>query len=299
MSDTLIRPADEGDAEVVVRLIHETFRDRPELDPPATAMAETIDSVRPELAAHGGLLALRDDEPVGSLMFRPHGSLLGVRRVGVLKGARHHGVAHELARAAEVEAARRGFHGLVLEARAELPATVGFWLRQGYVEVDRVGPQLRMIRPLPRTWQLATADDTQAWGEKLGTDLRAGDVVIMTGELGAGKTTLTQGIARGLGVRGPITSPTFVISRVHPSLVGGPELVHVDAYRLGDAAELDDLDLDTDLDSAVTIVEWGRGIAESLTDERLELTLSAGSDESRTITATATGRRWVDLLVAD
>jgi tRNA threonylcarbamoyladenosine biosynthesis protein TsaE len=299
MSDTLIRPATEADAEVVVRLIHATFGDRPVLDPPATAMDESVDTVGPELAAHGGLLALRDGEPVGSLMFRPHGHLLGVRRVGVLKGARHHGVAFELARAAEEEAVARGFRGLVLEARAELPATVGFWLRQGYVEVSRVGPQLRMIRALPRTWTFATPDETQAWGESLGRAMGAGDVVIMTGELGAGKTTLTQGIAEGLGVRGPITSPTFVISRVHPPLADGPALVHVDAYRLGDTAELDDLDLDTDLDTAVTIVEWGRGIAESLSDERLELTLTAATDESRTITAVGVGKRWIDLVTQD
>jgi len=299
MSKTLIRPSTEADAEVVVRLIHETFGDRPVLDPPATAMSETVETVAPELAAHGGLLALRDGKVVGSVMFRPHGRLLGVRRVGVLEGARHHGVAFELARAAEAEAIHRGFRGLVLEARAELPATVAFWLRQGYVEVDRVGPQLRMIRPLPRTWTFDTSDDTQAWGESLGKRLREGDVVIMTGELGAGKTTLTQGIARGLGVRGPITSPTFVISRVHPSLVGGPDLVHVDAYRLGDTAELDDLDLDTDLDTAVTIVEWGRGIAESLSEERLEITLVSTPDESRTVTVTGVGRRWVDFVTQD
>ena len=87
----------------------------------------------------------------------------------------------------------------------------------------------------------------------------AGDLVILSGDLGAGKTTLTQGIGAGLGVRGEITSPTFVIARVHPSLVGGPPLVHVDAYRLGGIDELDDLDLDTSLDDAVTVVEWGEG----------------------------------------
>ena len=97
--------------------------------------------------------------------------------------------------------------------------------------------------------------------------------MVLTGDLGAGKTTLTQGIAEGLGVRGPITSPTFVIARVHPSLVGGPALVHVDAYRLGGLAELDDLDLDTSLEDSVTIVEWGHGLAEGLSEDRLEITL--------------------------
>jgi tRNA threonylcarbamoyladenosine biosynthesis protein TsaE len=120
--------------------------------------------------------------------------------------------------------------------------------------------------------------------------LAAGDLVVLTGELGAGKTTLTQGLAEGLGVRGPITSPTFVIARVHPSLVDGPDLVHVDAYRLGGFAELDDLDLDASLDEAVTVVEWGHGLAEGLTQDYLEVTL--GGDPVRTVEVTSYGDRW-------
>jgi tRNA threonylcarbamoyladenosine biosynthesis protein TsaE len=139
---------------------------------------------------------------------------------------------------------------------------------------------------------LRTAEETRGWGERLGRLLRAGDLVVLTGELGAGKTTLTQGIAEGLGVRGPITSPTFVIARVHPSLVGGPALVHVDAYRLGGFAELDDLDLDASIEDSVTIVEWGHGLAEGLAEDRLEITLS-GEDERRA-TVTASGPRWED-----
>lgn len=137
---------------------------------------------------------------------------------------------------------------------------------------------------------LRTAEETRAWGERLGRLLRAGDLVVLTGDLGAGKTTLTQGIAEGLGVRGPVTSPTFVIARVHPSLVDGPSLVHVDAYRLGGFAELDDLDLDTSIEDSVTIVEWGHGLAEGLAEDRLEITLS-GEDERRA-TVTASGPRW-------
>ncbi len=120
---------------------------------------------------------------------------------------------------------------------------------------------------------LPGVDDTRALGRVLGSLLRAGDMVVLTGDLGAGKTTLTQGIGEGLGVRGPVTSPTFVIARVHPSTVGGPALVHVDAYRLGGLDELDDLDLDTSLDSAVTVVEWGAGLAEGLADSRLEVVI--------------------------
>ncbi len=125
--------------------------------------------------------------------------------------------------------------------------------------------------------------------------LRAGDLVLLVGDLGAGKTTFTQGLGEGLGVRGPVTSPTFVIARVHPSEVGGPPLVHVDAYRLGGLGELDDLDLDASLDEAVTVVEWGEGIAEGLAESRLEVRITrSGSidDESRTVRVTGVGPRW-------
>ncbi|WP_020144876.1 tRNA (adenosine(37)-N6)-threonylcarbamoyltransferase complex ATPase subunit type 1 TsaE [Terracoccus sp. 273MFTsu3.1] len=147
---------------------------------------------------------------------------------------------------------------------------------------------------MERQVRWATTDDTQDFGRRLGALLRGGDVLVLTGDLGAGKTTLTQGIAEGLGVRGPITSPTFVIARVHPSLVGGPLLVHVDAYRLGSALELDDLDLDADLDASVTVVEWGAGLAEQLSDTRLELTISG--DDLRTARLVGVGDRWDEVL---
>ncbi|HET7385726.1 MAG TPA: tRNA (adenosine(37)-N6)-threonylcarbamoyltransferase complex ATPase subunit type 1 TsaE [Nocardioidaceae bacterium] len=146
----------------------------------------------------------------------------------------------------------------------------------------------------------ATADDTRRLGKRLAVVLRAGDLVVLSGDLGAGKTTFTQGLGEGLGVRGPVTSPTFVISRVHPSLGAGPPLVHVDAYRIGGVAELDDLDLDASLDEAVTVVEWGAGVAEGLAADRLEVRISrAGgdrpTDESRTLRFTAVGSRWADV----
>lgn len=145
---------------------------------------------------------------------------------------------------------------------------------------------------------LPDTDTTVAAGRRLADLLRAGDLVVLTGGLGAGKTTFTRGLGEGLGVRGAVTSPTFVIARVHPSLVGGPELVHVDAYRLGGSAELDDLDLDSELDEAVTVVEWGAGLAEGLADERLEITLVADpATEARTLTATGVGARWAGVDV--
>src|SRR5450631_1339475 len=143
-----------------------------------------------------------------------------------------------------------------------------------------------------RPVRLPTVEDTQAWGARLGALLQAGDLLVLSGDLGAGKTSLTQGIAQGLGVRGPITSPTFVIARVHPSLVGGPDLVHVDAYRLGGLAELDDLDLDASLEGAVTVVEWGHGVAEQLSEDYLEVTLSGQG--ARTVDLVGHGARWTD-----
>ncbi|HWI31672.1 MAG TPA: tRNA (adenosine(37)-N6)-threonylcarbamoyltransferase complex ATPase subunit type 1 TsaE [Microbacterium sp.] len=118
---------------------------------------------------------------------------------------------------------------------------------------------------------LSTADDTEAFGEKVGRMLRPGDLIVLTGPLGAGKTTLTRGIAAGLGVRGPVQSPTFVIARTHPSLVGGTPLVHVDAYRLGSALELDDLDID--VDGSAVVVEWGRGMVDGLRESWWEIEL--------------------------
>ena len=138
-----------------------------------------------------------------------------------------------------------------------------------------------MKSDFPRAGQqrFDTAADTQAFGEKLGRALEAGDVVILDGPLGAGKTTFTQGLARGMQVKGRVTSPTFVIAREHRSQVGGPALVHVDAYRLfGEDPEdtevdalgaLDSLDLDTELDEAVVVAEWGGGLVEQIAAEYL------------------------------
>jgi tRNA threonylcarbamoyladenosine biosynthesis protein TsaE len=148
-----------------------------------------------------------------------------------------------------------------------------------------------------------TAEAMKEFGRRLGARLRAGDLVVLTGDLGAGKTTLTQGVGEGLGVRGPITSPTFVIARVHPSVVGGAPLVHVDAYRLGSLDELDDLDLDAAVAESVTVVEWGEGKAEVLTDDRLDVVLTRehaedvdepGDPDVRWVVVRGIGTRWTD-----
>jgi tRNA threonylcarbamoyladenosine biosynthesis protein TsaE len=192
-----------------------------------------------------------------------------------------------------------------------------------------------------RELTVATAEEMRELGRRLASTLTAGDLVILSGGLGAGKTTLTKGIGDGLGVRGPITSPTFVIARVHPPLrfapptaaapaptpaptaspttlsptaspttapSAGPRpaLVHADAYRLGGVLELDDLDLDTDLASSVTVVEWGEGLAEGLSADRLEIAIEAvavggadtadpddlAGDMPRTVRISSVGQRW-------
>ncbi|MGW5739481.1 MULTISPECIES: tRNA (adenosine(37)-N6)-threonylcarbamoyltransferase complex ATPase subunit type 1 TsaE [Streptomyces] len=134
-------------------------------------------------------------------------------------------------------------------------------------------------------------------GRRLAKLLRPGDLVMLTGELGAGKTTLTRGLGEGLGVRGAVTSPTFVIARVHPSLSDGPPLVHVDAYRLGGGLdEMEDLDLDVSLPESVIVVEWGDGKVEELSDDRLRVvidrTVGDTTDEVREVTLTGVGERW-------
>lgn len=150
---------------------------------------------------------------------------------------------------------------------------------------------------------LADAEATEAFGRALGAQLRAGDLLVLIGPLGAGKTTLTRGIGEGLGVRGPVTSPTFVLARTHPSTVGGAPLVHVDAYRLSDARELDDLDID--FAGSVVVVEWGLGLLDGVTESWLELELQQpttlsdadlAADEPRTLTIRAFGPRWLNRL---
>ncbi len=151
------------------------------------------------------------------------------------------------------------------------------------------------------SYVLPSADDTRALGEALAARLRPGDLVILTGDVGAGKTTFTQGIGAGLGVGGAVVSPTFIIARTHAPGAAGVGLVHVDAYRLTSLAELDHLDLDTALDDGVTVVEWGGDLAEALSPEWLHIAFERprGGDLSedpeagqRSVVVTAAGARW-------
>lgn len=142
-----------------------------------------------------------------------------------------------------------------------------------------------------------TAHDMHAFGRTLGSVLRAGDLIVLVGPLGAGKTALAQGIGAGLGVQGRVVSPTFVIARTHAE--GRVPLVHVDAYRLGSLDEVDDLDLDVSIADSVTVVEWGSGLVEQLTDARLEIKLSRQTDsEVRELELVPVGGDWAERIAA-
>ncbi|WP_340540557.1 tRNA (adenosine(37)-N6)-threonylcarbamoyltransferase complex ATPase subunit type 1 TsaE [Nocardioides sp. GXZ039] len=273
MTDDLnVRRIGPESAATVLEIVREAFGSRPPLDPPADALTETEASIATRLALGGGLLARLDGEPVGALILDAVGDAVYLRRFGVLAAARGRGVAGALIQAASEAAVGKPWLRVV--AREELPATVAFWTRRGFVQTDRRSPYVELVRPVPSFYEVATPEDMRALGARVATSLRPGDLVVLTGDLGAGKTTFTQGLGLGLGVAGAVTSPTFVIAREHRSDRGGPELVHVDAYRLGGAAELDDLDLDTSLADAVTVVEWGEGLAEDLADSRLQIRIT-------------------------
>lgn len=163
-----------------------------------------------------------------------------------------------------------------------------------------------------QTIHLADLAATEHFAQTVAKQLQPGDVIVLTGELGAGKTTFTQGLARGLGIDAAITSPTFVLARHHDHPGQGLNLVHVDAYRMTDADELTSLDLETALNDSVVVVEWGRGKAEALSDAHLDIELQrrgAPSDElvtdfsdddieePRTAVVTGYGPRWEETVL--
>lgn len=296
-------------AEEVVGVIHRGFAARPVLDPPSTAGDETVESVAATLEQHGGLLAMRRGVPIGAILFdRSRPGLLGLRRVSVDPLGRDRGVASAMVGVAEDVAEELGMDGMWLHVRSELPENLRFWQRKMYVPWTRQGTTIEMGKTL---WLAREVPDVAAMhrlAAGVATLVRAGDLIVLSGDLGAGKTTFTQGLGAALGVRGPITSPTFVIARTHPNLADGPALVHVDAYRLGDAAEIDDIDLDATTDEAVTVVEWGEGMAEQLSDSWLAIrietrtampgdplgtTSGVESEDMRVVTVRPHGPRWL------
>ncbi|MFD4030262.1 tRNA (adenosine(37)-N6)-threonylcarbamoyltransferase complex ATPase subunit type 1 TsaE [Streptomyces sp. NPDC058637] len=170
------------------------------------------------------------------------------------------------------------------------------------MEAAQNGPAAGTAVPGTVTLDLAVESPEQMLdlGRLIAGVLVPGDLVMLSGELGAGKTTLTRGLGEGLGVRGAVTSPTFVIARVHPSLGTGPALVHVDAYRLGGGLdEMEDLDLDVSLPESVVVVEWGDGKVEELSEDRLRVLIHRAvgdtDDERRTVTLMGIGTRWSGL----
>ena len=299
-----VRRVGREEAVRVLAVVRAAFEARPPLDPPAAALTETLETLGDRLADGGGLLVTLDGTDVGALVLDPVGTTMYLRRFGVAPSAQGLGIARVLIDAA-VDAAH-GYDDLTVVTREELPRTRRFWERQGFREVRRASPNVEMRRPL-RTFlfDAPDAETMRELGSSLAEQLRAGDLIVLSGELGAGKTTFTQGVGAGLQVRGDVTSPTFVIAREHPSLVGGPALVHVDAYRLGGIDELDGLDLETSLDDSVTVVEWGEGVAEGLAESRLEVRIiRALADEEeysdldpRRVLMTPIGPRWYEMEV--
>ena len=306
--ELVVSVASQADAPGMVEVIHAAFGARPALVPPSTAIGETADSVAATLVAGTGVYARVDGRPAGVILVvddRP--GVAAFQRVSVHPDFQRHGIASTMVVAAEALAAERGQRRVELFARAEFAQLIAYWEHRGYV-VDREAPHgVVLAKNLPTVLTVPTGEAMQDLGERLAHLLRPGDLVIASGDLGAGKTTLTQGLGRGLGTEGPVISPTFVLSRIHRSRDGGPALVHVDAYRLSGAEELDDLDLDATLADAVTVVEWGAGVAEGLAEDRLEVTLrrprggdvdpedpSAGT---RTVEVRAVGERWAGVPV--
>ena len=201
-----VRRVGPESAATVLTVVRRAFEVRPPLDPPAAALSETVDTMAELLGKHGGLVATLDEEPVGALVLDPVGSTMYLRRFGVVPESRGHGIAALLIDHA-VDASE-GFDDLMVVAREELPQTVHFWERQGFREVWRESPNVELRRPL-RTFlfNVPDAEAMRQLGSSLAAQLRPGDLLVLSGELGAGKTTFTQGIGTGLGVRGDVTSP--------------------------------------------------------------------------------------------
>jgi tRNA threonylcarbamoyladenosine biosynthesis protein TsaE len=200
-----------------------------------------------------------------------------------------------------VDSAAAGVERIAVDVRRELPANRRFWEVLEYEVVpSRPGLAdylLTLERPVPRAIAVPDALAMRDVGAQLAPLLRPGDLVLLHGPLGAGKTTLTQGLAAALHVRGAVTSPTFVIARAHP---GRLPLVHVDAYRVGSGLEVDDLDLDTSLEESVTVVEWGEGLVEDLAADRLEVRIERAEeadDERRVVVVEAFGPRWTGVAL--
>ncbi|MGD7733543.1 tRNA (adenosine(37)-N6)-threonylcarbamoyltransferase complex ATPase subunit type 1 TsaE [Propionibacteriaceae bacterium G57] len=302
-----IRLAEPDDAAAVLGVVQAAFAARPPVDPPAAALSDTVDDVIAVIDAGGEvLLAEVDGTPAASLQVTAvvdqldGEHLVTINRVSVVTEFRHLGLGAAIIRAGVLVATEMGATVVELLARREFPGNRRMWESHGF-HAEREHPLgWIMRRELPVRLEVPDGPAMQHLGEAIAPILRAGDLLIASGELGAGKTTFTQGLARGLDVDGAVISPTFVISRVHHSRHDGPDLVHVDAYRLASAAEVDDLDLDETLAGAVTVVEWGEGLVESLSDSALHVQIQRSGDpddETRTVLVWGEGPRWNDIAL--
>lgn len=282
-----------GDVPVgeVQELTRRAFAGQEVLTPPSGALSETAETVASDFADSGGVL-IRDERGhlIAACRVRRLGAAWAVRRCAVDPSYRRTGLGRRLVDEAARWAADDGAVRLHVGVRDALTESRAFWESQGFTPVVHHGFWTELARPL--LLHMSGPEQTHDLGRRLSAELRPGDLVVLGGPLGAGKTTLTQGIGEGLSIRGPVTSPTFVLARVHPGRV---PLVHVDAYRLRDGGgrlELDDLDLDASLPDSVTVVEWGEGLAEGLAESRLEIHLERPSENERTAAVTPVGPRW-------
>jgi tRNA threonylcarbamoyladenosine biosynthesis protein TsaE len=300
-----VREATAQDAAAVHGLIRWAL-DRPyTLEPPAGATPATVAEIATWITDNGALVALEDRRGIADIAavacYSHRDDGFWLRRAVVRTDLQGVGLAGLLIAAAEGVAARGGHREMRVALRKSCDGAKAYWQGLGFRHHRDHDWWVELRRQLPVEAVLATPEDTRALGRRLASLTRAGDLLLLSGDLGAGKTTLTQGIGEGLGVRGAVTSPTFVIARVHPSLGDGPPLVHVDAYRLRDLAEVDDLDLVASLDDSVTVIEWGEGLVEGLAEDRLELVLRRpvdDTDETRTVWLRGIGARWVDVGLA-
>ncbi|MBB1482266.1 tRNA (adenosine(37)-N6)-threonylcarbamoyltransferase complex ATPase subunit type 1 TsaE [Tessaracoccus sp. MC1865] len=296
-SDLEVRVAEPADAAELLQVIRAAFSARRPVDPPAEALTDAVADIEHALTVGSGVVLVNDGHLVAGLLIELDGDVATLRRVSVLPAWAGKGLARMLVQSALTLAVDLGARRVELVARQEFPEIVQWWRDHGFEVLGGVPNGHTMGRDLPVIIDVPTAEDMRSLGRRLAGLLRKGDVIVATGDLGAGKTTLTQGIGEGLGVTGPIISPTFVISRVHPHPGEGPALVHVDAYRLGGSAEFADIDLDASLSEAVTIVEWGSGLAEWLADSRLEIDIERGlNSDQRTVHLTGIGPRWAGAL---
>jgi tRNA threonylcarbamoyladenosine biosynthesis protein TsaE len=310
VSDLVVSIASPQDAAAMNEVIHSAFGARPHIDPPSDADKETAETLAAKLHRGSGIFAQVEGRPAGVIVVLPDPDVAGTARfsrVSVHPDLQRHGIASAMVAAAEELAAIRGFERVELLARTEFGEFIAFWQHRGFVVDRQVDHGVMLAKPLPLAIKVPTSEAMVRLGERLAKLLERGDVILAAGDLGAGKTTLTQGIGRGLGSERPIISPTFVLSRIHPSGIGRPTLMHVDAYRLATASELDDLDLDAAVADSITVVEWGQGIADGLSDARLDIdiwtseadSMATSDDSERVVTIRPVGFRWrgVDLSV--